>query len=132
MEFSANALLEKCLHEKTQNDNESLNGVIWEKFPKDVYVGRTTLEMGMDSAVINFNNGASSILNVMKEYGLQDGHYASTFCGKIDEGRIKECFRKQSEKGKASRKRHRAIRKWFGDKDKENEGLVYGDGICEI
>ena len=132
MEFSANAFLEKCLHEKSQNNNESLNGVIWKKFPKDVYVGRTTLEMGIDSAVINFNDGASSILNVMKEYGLQDGHYASTFCGKKDEGRIKECFRKQSEKGKASRKRHRAIRKGFGDKDKENEGLVYGAGICGI
>ena len=79
MELSANALLEKCLHGKTENNNESLNGVIWKKFPKDVYV---SLEMRIDSAVINFNDGASSILNVMKEYGLQDGHYASTFCGK--------------------------------------------------
>ena len=86
MELSANALLEKCLHGKTQNNNESLNGVIWKKCPKDVYVGRTTLEMGIDSAVINFNDGASSILNVMIEYGLQDGHYASTFCGKKKKG----------------------------------------------
>ena len=53
--------------------------------------------------MINFNDGASSIPNVMKEYGLQDGHYASIFCGK-KERRIKECLRKQSEKGKASRK----------------------------
>ena len=60
--------------------------------------------MGIDSAVINFN-GASSIPNVMKEYGLQ-GHYASIFRGQ-KEGRIKECLRKQSEKGKASRKRQR-------------------------
>ena len=77
MELSVNALLEKCLHGKTQNNNDSLNGV---------YVGRTTLEMGIDSAVINFNDGAGSILNVMKEYGLQDGHYASTLWKKKVKG----------------------------------------------
>ena len=37
-------------------------------------------------------------LNVMKEYGIQDGHYTNIFCGKKDEGRIKECFRKQRVK----------------------------------
>ena len=50
-----------------------------------------------NSAVINFNTGASCVLNVMKEYGIQDGHYANIFCAKKDEGRIKECFRKQAK-----------------------------------
>ena len=83
-----------------------------------LYVGCTTLEMRIDSAVINFNTGASCVLYIMKEYGIQDGHYTNIFCGKKDEGRIKKCFRKQSEKGKASRKRHTATRKGFGREEK--------------
>ena len=55
-----------------------------------LYVGRTTLGMGIDSAVINFNTGANFVLNVMTEYGIRDGHYTNIFCGKKDEGQIKE------------------------------------------
>ena len=36
------------------------------------YVGRSTLEMGVDSAVISFNFGASRLLDVLKEYGLKE------------------------------------------------------------
>ena len=70
-----------------------------------LYIGHTTLGLGIDSAVININTGTSCELNVMKEYDIQDGHYTNILCGKKDEGRIKECFRKQSEKGKASQKK---------------------------
>ena len=47
MNLSSDELLSKCLHGKTQNTNESLNGVIWKRCPKDMYVGRTTLGMGV-------------------------------------------------------------------------------------
>ena len=47
----------KCLDGKTQNNNESINNLIWKICPKDVYVGRTVLEIGTASAVINFNEG---------------------------------------------------------------------------
>ena len=41
--LSIDILLEKCLHGKTQNQNESINGMIWQRVPKEVYVGRETL-----------------------------------------------------------------------------------------
>ena len=126
MQLSDDELLKKCLHGKIQNTNESLNGVIWKKCPKDVYVGRTTLEMGVHSAIISSNCGASSILDVTREYGLQDGAYVDKFCHKKDELRVKESNHKVCEKGKSARKRLRAVRKGFGDKDKEKEGVVYG------
>lgn len=31
--------LTNCLHGKTQNQNESLNGMVWQRIPKEVYVG---------------------------------------------------------------------------------------------
>ena len=131
MELSDDELLKKCLHGKTQNANESVNGVIWKKCPKDIYVGRSTLEMGVDSAIISFNFGAIRLLDVFKEYGLPDALHTNTFCRKKDISRIKESCRKESDKGKSSRKRLRAVRKGFGDKEKEREGVVYGPGICD-
>ena len=73
------------------------NGVIWKKCPKEVYVRRTTLEMGVDSAVINFNDGANRIPAVIKDYGLREGEFTNIFCMKKDESRIKERNRKESE-----------------------------------
>ena len=49
--LSDDNLLQKCLHGKTQNNNESLNGLLWKRCPKDVFVGRVTLELGVASAV---------------------------------------------------------------------------------
>lgn len=39
-----------------------INGMIWKWCPKDVFVGRNTLELGVSSAVISFNGGATGIL----------------------------------------------------------------------
>ena len=52
--LSDEKLLSKCLHGKTQNNNESLNGLMWKRCPKDVFVGRATLELGVASAIISF------------------------------------------------------------------------------
>lgn len=82
MELCHDELLKKCLHGKTQNANESINGVIWKKCPKDIFVSKPTLIMGVDSAVINFNAGVSRILDVFTDYGLDQGSYAASFCQK--------------------------------------------------
>ena len=53
--LSDEKLLSKCLHGKTQNNNESLNGLLmWKHCPKDVFVGHATLELGVASAIISF------------------------------------------------------------------------------
>ena len=39
MDLSNDELLKKCLHGKTQNNNESINNVIWKRCPKYIYVG---------------------------------------------------------------------------------------------
>ena len=98
-----------------------VNGVIWKKCPKDIYVGRSTLEMGVDSAVFNFNFGGSHLFDVLKEYGFQNALYTYTLCRKKDISRIKGSCRKESDKGKASQKRLRAVREGFGDKEIERE-----------
>ena len=66
-ELSKDSELEKCLHGKTQNNNESFNGTIWELIPKNNYVSRPTLEFGVYDAVANFNIGMKATILI---YGL--------------------------------------------------------------
>ena len=42
--LSDDAFLEKYLQGKTQNHNESLNGMVWQQVPKEVFVGKEGLE----------------------------------------------------------------------------------------
>jgi hypothetical protein len=44
--LSSNELLSKCLDGETQNQNESINGMIWNRIPKNIFVGFDVLELG--------------------------------------------------------------------------------------
>ena len=93
-DLSNDELLKKCLLAKTQNNNKSINNLIWKKCPKDVYVGRTVLEIGTASAVINFNERFQGMLKVFKELGIKTGEYCVNFCEKKDSNRIQLMERK--------------------------------------
>ena len=58
-----------------------INNLIWKRYPKDVYVRRTVLEIGTASAVINSNEGFQGMLKVFKEHCVN-------FCEKKDSNRI--------------------------------------------
>ena len=68
--MSDDNLLQKCLHGKTQNNNEPLNGLIWKRCPKDVFVRRVTLDLGVASAVIAFNDGLSRIIELFNKFNI--------------------------------------------------------------
>ena len=48
---------------------------------------RTTLGIGVDSAIINFNSGATRVIDVMKDYGLAEAYYTKLRTKK-DRGRV--------------------------------------------
>ena len=120
--------LSKCLHGETQNAKESINNIMWTKCPRNIYVQRNVLEMGVASAVINFNDGNCGILNVFVNACLETGYFTKSFCIKKDETRIQRMNKKTNEQTKKQRKRHRAIRKNYVDKNKEKEGVYYISG----
>jgi hypothetical protein len=121
-------LLSKCLHGSTQNNNESLNALIWKRCPKDVYVGIDVLNLGCSSAIINFNDGLNGINGVFEKLYLKPGHYSSSFFASSDLKRVKNMEKKCNEKEKSRRKQLRSIRKGFSDKDEEEESICYGAG----
>ena len=64
-------LLDQCAHGSAQNENEALNGIIWQRCPKTNYVSRNVLELATASAVISFNDGACGLLPVLTELGIE-------------------------------------------------------------
>ena len=46
-ELSSTELLQKGLHRRTENQNESFNVMIWELIPKTSYVSLTQLQLGV-------------------------------------------------------------------------------------
>ena len=120
--------MKKCLHGKKQNANEALNNLIWTKCPKNVYVEREVLEMGVSSAVINFNNEACDVLNVFHGANMEPGYFTKMFCMKKDRERIITMNMKLSDELKTRRQKLRAIRKKYIDVNKEKEGVFYEAG----
>ncbi|GFW55179.1 uncharacterized protein TNCV_115651 [Trichonephila clavipes] len=62
LELCTKELLTKCLHGKTQNSNECLNGVIWQRVSKEVFVCLKILKCGALDAVIQFNDGYTRVV----------------------------------------------------------------------
>ena len=95
-DLSLQALLSKCLDGLTQN-NESLNAFIWKKCPKNVYVSRNIIEIGVASAVLEFNNGTQGIRKVYENAGLHFGKFITAACKKKDKSRISIMTHKSSD-----------------------------------
>ena len=126
-DLAADDLLEKCLHGKTQNANEAVNNCIWRKAPKDIFLARRTLEVSVASAIVNYNDGSIGILKVMEECGFSPGHYTVVGSAESNKARVKAMNRKSSDKCKSIRKKKRAVRKGYTDKDNLNkETYAYG------
>ena len=57
-------LLERCTLGATQDQNESLNNVIWLRASKTQFLGLSTVELAASIAVLDFNEG--------KEVGMKN------------------------------------------------------------
>ena len=86
--LSARDLLFRCLHGQTQNQNESLNSVVWTRAPKSKFRGPKTVELAAISAVLEFNNGASAKYEVMEMANIPAGTHTMAGCIARDTKRI--------------------------------------------
>ena len=126
--LSEPSLLERCLHGKTQNQNESLNAMIWERVPKEVFVGSQVLSLGVYDAVAHFNMGATATIKVLEQLHITPGKYCEEECRERDIRRVKSANLKEDEKSKKRRKVLRGKKKHQNDKHQEKEGDTYLPG----
>ena len=78
----------RCLPGYSQNVNESLNSLVWNRAPKHRFKGPKSVEMAAMSAVLQFNSGASSRHQVMEAAGIPAGVFTSQGSAKKDKTRI--------------------------------------------
>ena len=95
-------LLNKCLHGKTQNQNEAVNGMVWEQIPKEVFVGMELLEFGLFDAINHFNIGARAVLLLLEALKIAPGKYTGEGCRGLDLDRIHGAGYKESDEWKRS------------------------------
>ena len=97
--------------------------------PKDVFVVRSTLEMGVAFAVISFNDRQSGILKVMENLSMNPDENCVRYCNERDNTRIKEMEKKSTPEVRHSRKQLHAQRNGFADIAEQNEVVVYRAGL---
>ena len=126
--LSSDDLLSKCLHGQTQNANEALNKIIWQRCPKTIFVAKTIIDIATSSAVLYFNDGAQGLLKVFDTLSIVPGIHTQSLTAKIDKRRIQNMQHKSKDVTKKRRKKLRSIRKGYQDDERETEGNVYESG----
>ena len=126
-DLSADTLLLKCLHGETQNANECLNSLVWQKCPKSVFVTREVFEMAVYSAVLHFNDGGNGIREVLSSFGC-DGFVTTAKTQKQDILQITRMEYKSRQPVKERRKTLRTIKKGYLDIKSQKEQLGYEAG----
>ena len=127
-DLTDDSILQRCLHGRTQNANEALHGLIWQRCPKSIYCGRKTLEVGVASAVCTINDGLVSMKHVLERMNLKPGAQLEQGILKSSSKRARQSTRHSSEKAKRRRKELRASRKGWADAEKESESGTYRAG----
>ncbi|GBM70483.1 hypothetical protein AVEN_60082-1 [Araneus ventricosus] len=128
MKLCDQKLLEKSLHGRTQNANESFNDVLWTILTKNTFVELQTLRLGSPVAVILFNDGFSGIMGVLDELGITAGHYTLKHYSSFETERIVTSERQCLPARKLSRKRNGQNRKMKNKKIVNKEGVCYKSG----
>ena len=117
-------LLVKCLHGKTQNANESFNGMIWNRVPKATHI----LTFGVYDAIAHFNYGAKASLDILKLLNVEPGIYMTQMADLVNKERKQSSSYRMSDPVKKRRKVIRHRRKKKQDTNIEAEGTSYEAG----
>ena len=102
--------------------------MIWDRVPKEVFVGAEILELGVYDAVSHFNIGSQAALDILANTGIEPGAFCIEEMRNNDKLRVNKAVYKERDTSKRKRKLLRARRKQKGDQAKQNEGEVYAPG----
>ena len=121
-------LLRKCMHGLTQNVNECLNGMIWDRCPETTYVEQETVALATYLAVLKFNDADISFLKMFEDLDITLGVFTCKGTKNGDITRIKLSAKKCKDNVKIRRKTLRHLRKSYIDSTEANEGITYEAG----
>lgn len=122
-------LLRRCLHGKTQNNNEALNQLIWDRCPKVKFCSKEVVEICAFEAISFYNDGYVAAKEVLEKLGIKAGSWCEQGLEKLDVLRIKASDRRTLTATKTKRKQRRGLKKQKIDIEKEKGGAQYGYGL---
>ena len=108
-------LLESCLKGLTQNQNESINSILWSLCPKNKFCGRSKLLLAVADTVLKFNTGSFSRSCILKSIGCQPKSNIMCALRREDGIRVYHAERKISMVSRIARRKRRAERKAKSD-----------------
>ena len=97
--------------------------------PKSVSSGLKVLTVCSDLAVCIFNDGLSSVMDVMEVLGITIGEKCYNFCMEADQTRIDYSERSLTEEARAARMSLKSSRKTEEHENSNLESQLYGAGI---
>ncbi|GFV62905.1 uncharacterized protein TNCV_3719111 [Trichonephila clavipes] len=121
-------LLQKCLGGKTQNNNESINSLIWKLCPKTLGCGRKIVDISTNEAIVIFNDGNQGRLKILQSLGLTVDQFAHKFVTLVDIKRIQTAKVHFNLRTKEVRQAKRMQFKTTCKKLTEKEGTSYACG----
>lgn len=128
-DLSKAELLERCIGGFTQNCNESFNALIWKFAPKTTSSRAIIVKIATYLAVCIYNNGMSSLLQVLDAMQVKIGPQMYSFCRAKDQHRTSQT---------AARSLTGRIKNKSEDNQRVNrpststEDHYYGPGIDEL
>jgi len=128
-DLSNDKLLERCVGGYTQNSNESFNQLIWKIAPKMMHSGAKIVNIAAFLATCTFNNGDTSLLEIMNVLGISVGPGAHLYVVQEDETRIAKAELQAQEQTKEGRIRRRQQNLENMNIPSTVEDLHYGPGI---
>lgn len=128
-DLSNDKLLERCVGGYTQNSNESFNQLIWKIAPKSMHSGAKIVNIAAFLATCTFNNGVTSLLEIMNVLGISVGSGAHLYAAQEDETRIAKAELQAQEQTKEGRIRRRQQNLENMNIPSTVEDLHYGLGI---
>lgn len=130
-EMTKSNLLERCLG-FNQNNNESLNALIWELAPKIIFSGvEESIEIAASIATILFNDGHMGILKVVETLDINVGTELHTYCQEKDADRINIVEKRAQDRTREVKFLRGKANLQMQEEMLSMEKLLYGPGIAE-
>ncbi|KAG8261005.1 hypothetical protein J6590_084135 [Homalodisca vitripennis] len=109
--------LKDAPQENTQNENESLDGVIWSKCPKTICTAKRKLDALVAEGICLYNEGHAMIMTkLFSKAGISPGSNTVRLAQKMDSHRLR--FRREIDTEKY--KKYRKLVKSAKLREKEN------------
>jgi hypothetical protein len=126
--LSETSLLERCVLGATQNQNESLNGLVWARCPKRKHHGHKAVRCAVASAVCHFHKGCESRMRAMRRLSIPAGENTKKACNVIDKQRMKKSDLQATEKEKKRRQGDKLLHTRREEALRAAEGVTYEAG----